>query len=595
MRRIDALAQLVGVTGIAIGHGLRDSGLVSAEFGGLVMLSMAVITLGIFLRFRWSLARQSFARRHWTTVGAGATWLFGLIVVIIVGPLLSDPNGPEIGGRRFWGLIYWSELVLGTYAISGAVRGVRKFASGGLQPALLLVFSFLFLISVGTAMLMLPVSRLDSYDEPGRHAPFHIALFTATSASCVTGLVVVDTPTYWSHFGQMVILVLFQIGGLGIMSFGAFFAVIAGRNVRLNEFKTMRELFSSGTVGSLRQLVLAVLGFTLASELIGTILLMPYWSDLPFPERLWMSTFHSVSAFCNAGFALTENSFVGSGSSWHVSGVLAGLIIVGGLGFSVLFNLFHYGLAHVRGRFRNPFVAATPHRIRLRVDTKMILITTFALLVGGCGLIFLLERTGTGEGAAISLSDAWFQSVTFRTAGFNTVDLGSLQPSTKLVAILLMLIGASPGSTGGGVKTTVFAVCILGVESVLRGRNKVEAFGRSLSETTVNRALAILFVSVVTVMTTTILLVIFEQRPELFLDHLFEATSAVGTVGVSTTVANVEGGWISTTQSLSLPSQMVIVVAMFLGRIGPLTLLLALAGNPQTVRYEFPAEAVTLG
>lgn len=595
LRRCDAVAQLTGSVAIVLGHGLRRSGIIPWEIGVIPILAMLVITLAVGARFRWSLARRTFARRHLWTCATVLSWVGGMALVTILGPILPDTNGPGPGGPRWWGYVHLSELILVIYSLHGAVLGIRNLASGGVNPAFLLVTSFLILITIGTAGLMLPVCRHIPVGEPFTGAPFLVALFTATSASCVTGLIVVDTPTYWSNVGHLLILSLFQIGGLGIMTFGAFFAAIAGRNVRLSEFATLRDLLSSEGVGDIRRLIFAILGFTFAAELIGTLGLLPLFADRPFSEQVFMSVFHSVSAFCNAGFALTENSFVGMAHLWEVSLVIPLLIIVGGLGFSVLYNVLAVVKTRLGEWLKNP-AFHTPHRrSRLRLETKLVLISTAFLLVGGCACIYLLERTGSNYEDGISLADAWFQSVTFRTAGFNTVDIGSLQPSTKLIAIFLMMIGASPGSTGGGIKTVAFAVGAVGLLTVIRGRQHVEAFGRTISETTVNRALAIVFVSMFAIMITTILLVIFEGRPDLFLDHMLEATSAIGTVGVSSTVQDVSGQMVSTTFSLSTPSRYVIILAMFLGRVGPLTLLLALAGAGKRAQYEFPTERVTLG
>ncbi len=595
LRRTDAVAQLAGTTAVVVGHGLRRSGIIPWEFGVVPIFAMLVITACVIVRFRWSLAKRSFSRRHLGTVLAVGIWVVGLILVTIFGPIIPDTNGAGPGGPRWWGYVHVSELILVTYSIAGAIGGLRKFAAGGANPAMLLVTSFLILITLGTAALMLPICRNIPLGEPQSGATFLNAFFTATSASCVTGLIVVDTPTYWSRVGQIVIMCLFQIGGLGIMTFGAFFAVIAGRNVRLSEFATLRDLLSPEGVGNVRHLIFAILGFTFLAELIGMLLLLPLFEDLPLRQRLFQSLFHAISAFCNAGFSLTENSFVGMGHLWSVSGVIAALVIIGGLGFGVLYNVSSVVWTRVLTFLKQRTFRVPRQRRRLRLETKLVLLSTFALLLGGTLSIYLLERTGPNHEAGISIFDAWFQSVTFRTAGFNTVDLGLMQPSTKLIAIFLMVIGASPGSTGGGMKTIVFAVGAVGFLTVIRGRRKVEAFGRTISETTVNRALAIVFAFMFTVMLTTILLVIFEGRPELFLDHMFEAASAVGTVGVSSTVPNGLGGFISTTFSLTTPSQYVIIMAMFLGRVGPLTLLLALAGDGQKSRYEYPTERVTLG
>jgi len=595
LRRLDGIAQLLGVSCMVIGHGLRRTGISPWEFGLPVMLAMAVITIAIWKRFHWSLARLSFTKRHFPTVAAAMIWTGGIVLITIIGPVLPDTNGPLAGGPRFWWYVHLSELILFIYSGVGLVRGLRKLTAGGINPAFLLVSSFLALITVGTLTLMLPICRNVPPSEIATGAPFQTALFTATSASCVTGLVVVDTGTYWSAVGQTVILIMFQIGGLGIMTFGAFFAAIAGRNVRLTEFATLRELLSSDSMGDIRRLIFAILGFTFTCEVIGALLLMPLWDDLPLHEQIGMSLFHSVSAFCNAGFALTDDSFVGQAHHPSVWGGLSGLIIIGGFGFAAMYNLGQLTNCKVRNFLARDQFHLPRQRKRLNLTTRFALFSTIVLLISGTIGLFLLEKTGPANSASMTIQDAWFQSVTFRTAGFNTVDLGALQPASKVLAVLFMIIGASPGSTGGGVKTVVFAVAIFGLASVLRGRDRVEAGGRTIPATLVNRALAILFVSLLTIMVTTLLLVIFERRPDLFLDHLFEATSAVGTVGVSTTITDASGHAISTTQSLSSVSRNIIVLAMLLGRVGPLTLLLALTSERAAARYNYPEERVTLG
>ncbi|MCA8994244.1 MAG: hypothetical protein KDA88_19850 [Planctomycetaceae bacterium] len=598
LRLLDAACQVIGAATVVIGHGLQPGTFSLPIPAGLIVLfTMAIISIGIAIRFQWSLARASFATRHWPTVGAALLW----VGFIVLGAIYSGIRAPATGDDFLWQ--WWSTSVLASevivviYSFFGLAHGLRKAAAGGVSPAYLLLMSFVMLILVGTAILMLPVSRKQDLATPGNEsAPLLTALFTATSASCVTGLVVEDTGVYWSRVGQVVILVLFQIGGLGIMTFGAFFAVIAGRSARVTEVATIRDLLATEALGDVRRLVLAIAGFTFGMEFLGAILLFPHFEGLPLGERLFQSMFHSVSAFCNAGFALTENSFVGDGHRWTVWGVLSGLIIIGGLGFAVLYNLLHVALGAIRSVSTGPF-AVPKRRVRMTLTAKIVLITSAMLLVGGTFAIYGLERATSTSGDPISFADCWFQSVTFRTAGFNTVELGPLQPATKLFAVLMMVIGASPGSTGGGVKTVVFAIAMLGIYSVMRGRDHVEAAGRSIPFVTVNRALAILFVSVLTVMLTTLLVVMIENRPEYFIDHLFEATSAVGTVGVSSSIpdANNPEQFISVTKSLSSGSRVVIIIAMFLGRVGPLTLLLALAGEAPAIRYEYPQERVLLG
>lgn len=599
LRRFDAACQIIGFTTLIAGHGLNPGEfLLPWQAGAVVVACMALIGVGIGIRYSWSLAQTSFRIRHWHTVWAVGLWL----ACVALGGLysLAAPVDTEVSDtqlQRFWMItVFTSELILAVYSLLGFVRGLRKAASGGVSPAYLLLLSFVLLISIGTALLMLPVCRRQDPNAAGAEsAPLLTALFTATSASCVTGLVVEDTGPYWSRAGHVVIMILFQVGGLGIMTFGAFFAVIAGRNARVSEVATIRDLLATEAMGDVRRLVLAIAGFTFGTELLGTILLLPHFSHLSFSERIFQAAFHSISAFCNAGFALTENSFVGQGHYWTVGGVLSSLIIVGGLGFAVLYNVMLVIGSYCRRLSKKPF-ASPGKKIRLTLTARIVLVTTAILLIGGTAAIYGLERIGPPKENSISLADAWFQSVTFRTAGFNTVELGELRPGTKLFGIFLMVIGASPGSTGGGVKTVVFAIAMLGLYSVMRGREQVEAGGRSIPFLTVNRALAILFVTVLTVMLTTLCIVMIENRPEYVIDHMFEATSAVGTVGVSSSVPiDGESGFQSVTKSLSSGSRLVIIIAMFLGRVGPLTLLLALAGEAPAVRYEYPQERVLLG
>ncbi|QDU40205.1 Ktr system potassium uptake protein B [Maioricimonas rarisocia] len=595
LRWVDGAAQVVGVVSVAVGHGLRNVEAYPWAFELIAVLAMASVSGGILARYRWSLRRPSFFSRHRPEVVAAALWSAGVLLAVIFGPLL--PFDESVNNSRWLAITRLSEFLIVAYALAGAIRGIRRIAARGTNPALLLVGSFVVLVALGTAALMLPRARQDTADDPDPGgAPFLVALFTSTSASCVTGLTVVDTRTYWSGFGQTVILVLFQIGGLGIMTFGGFFAVAAGRSIQLREYATLRDLLASEPMGDLRRLVLAILGFTLSCELIGAVLLWGLWPEHPWPQRLFLSLFHSVSAFCNAGFALTENSFVGMADRWQVWGALSGLIILGGFGFPSLHQLvttiplqrlfipFLY--------FREPVHQSR----RASLTSRLVLVTTIVLLAGGTLGIYMLEHSvPQSDSELISLADAWFQSVTFRTAGFNTVDLGELQPTSKLLAIALMFIGASPGSTGGGVKTVVFAITVLSVISIVRDRPNLECMHRTIPTSVANRALGILFLALATLMTVTMLLVFFEQRPGLFMDHLFEAASAVGTVGVSTTVTLPDQTVTSTTQSLSSASRVVIIVAMFLGRVGPLTFLLGMAGSPSPAEYSYPAERVTLG
>ena len=596
LRRTDAMFRTLCVAAIVISHGVWSGSDRPWQFGALVVLGMVFMATEVALRYRWSLRKPTFFIRHRSDVILAVLWVVGVVGVLILAPLIVE-RGAGVNGVRLRTVVRLSEWLMVISAISGGVRGIRSAAAGGVNPAVLLTSSFLMLIAIGTAALMLPRCRVPAPGDASVGASFFDALFTSTSASCVTGLVVVDTGTYWSRTGQAVILCLIQLGGLGIMTCGAFFAVISGRGVQLREFSTLKEILSSNHVGSIRPIIVSILILTAFAELIGALLLSGLWSDRSTADRCFMSGFHSVSAFCNAGFSLTPDSFVGRSREWQVWGVLPLLIIVGGLGFPVVWNVLQVCVRRVSRSLPRHGGFDRPVRRRLSLSSRLVLVTTAILLLGGTGSIYLLELTGAAQSGSTSLhpADAWFQAVTLRTAGFNTVDVNALQPATKLLAIAFMFVGASPCSTGGGVKTAVLALAVLGLVSTLRGRDRIECFGRSIPPMLVNRALAMLIVALATVMMTTLLLLLFERHPEHLLDYVFEATSAVGTVGLTTSIPGDDGGLISTTQSLSPPSRLVIVVAMFLGRVGPLTLMLALAGKTSTARYHYPEEPVTLG
>lgn len=584
-KRFAVLAQVLGMFAAVVMHGLQNVGhTVQLELGLLIFLTMAILSLGLGLRFRWSLIRKTFLRTNRVAIGIVFLWLGGLFLILIFAPLFPKVAGEDV--TRVTSSIFLSEICILLQVFVSVVGMVRSATAGGTNPALVLVLSFLIMITIGTALLSLPKARNPDFHSETNRDPFLTSLFTSTSATCVTGLVVEPTGEYWSRFGQTVILVLFQIGGLGIMTFGAFFAVFSGRGMPIRETVTMQNLLESDRLGDVRRLILAVLIFTFTAEFLGVVLISGMWESEN--DRWFNSVFHSVSAYCNAGFSLTKNSFVGEGHRWQVWGVMTALIIIGGLGFSVLYNL----AVVLKSRFSSielqPLFHLPKKRPRLTISSRLILITTIVLLIGGAFGYDLLENKAHAQNGASSserIQEAWFQSVTFRTAGFNTVDHGKLQPATKLFAVMLMFIGASPGSTGGGIKTICFALTVLALVSILKGRKSVEIFGRKIPDELVHRAMAILFLGMMMVLFTTLLLVMFEKSADRFLDLLFEATSAFATVGVSTGI----------TSELSVPSQIVVIATMFIGRVGPLTLLIALAGRTAEARYEYPTERVLLG
>ena len=584
LRRWENPFLAVGLLAVVMQHGVSDDAFVG-ELGFVVFLAMLVRGLRIGLDWldnenSWEFFKR-YSRRCTYTVG----WAAGILILLTFGEVL--PVWHHDG--RVEAMVGWSEMFLLISGVSRLLLFVSDLTANG-NPALVFVLSFLGLILVGTLFLMLPGSQTELAGQDDFTTRLRNAAFTSTSASCVTGLVTVSTggdEAYWTRFGQVVILGLFQIGGLGIMSLGATFTLLMGRRLAFRESAAVTEVTDAVTMKDVRGLLFSILAVTLSCEAIGALLLMPLWPELPFLERLFFGLFHAVSAFCNAGFSLTNDSFVEFATRWQVWGVLALLIIMGGLGFGTLTSLHEVARQALQERKQTSRLFANRRLVeRLSLSPRLVLTMSVLLFVGGAIGYWLLESMGSraDEPTSTRIAEAWFQSVTFRTAGFNTVDHGDLQPATKLFAIGLMFIGAAPGSTGGGVKVVSIAIIALALISIIRGRPRVECHGRTIPDQQVRLAFVIVAMGMATTMTTTLLLALFESRQAQFLNHMFEATSAYATVGVSTGI----------TGSLCPASQLTLMITMFLGRVGPLTVLIALT-HQQDVRYQYPEERVALG
>lgn len=435
-----------------------------------------------------------------------------------------------------------------------------------LKPAQVLGLGFAAVILVGAALLTLPAASAAHV-----RTPFINALFTATSATCVTGLIVVDTGSYWSVFGQLVILTLIQVGGLGIMTMATLFALMIGRRITFRERILIQEAIGQLNVAGVVRLTKYILVSTLAIEGTGALILFLRWlRDLPPGRAAYFGVFHAISAFCNAGFDLWGNSLVRFVDDVTINLVMGGLIIIGGLGFYVLADIWQ------NRRFD-----------RLNLHSKLVIKTT-ALLIGvGTVLLYLLEMRNPATLASLSLKGkllaAWFAAVTPRTAGFNSINVAAMTDAGLFLTIILMFIGASPGSTGGGIKTTTFATLVLAVWATVTGKAEVETFQRRLAREVVDRALAIAMMSVMLVASATLILV--ATQPARFLVLLFEATSAFGTVGLSMGV----------TPSLTTLGKMLIIFLMYAGRVGPLTLAMAIAVRRGSTSIRLPEDRVVVG
>ncbi|HUP01790.1 MAG TPA: TrkH family potassium uptake protein [Gemmatimonadota bacterium] len=442
-----------------------------------------------------------------------------------------------------------------------------------IDPALLLIGSFAGLIAVGTALLSLPVSWAG-----GRSIGVIDALFTATSAVCVTGLITLDTARAWSPFGQAVILGLIQVGGLGLLTFATFFMLLFGRPLSLSQRGVLARSHGKLTRVEVRGLLIRIVTYALTIEAVGAVILAGFFArDAGLASGIWQGAFHAVSGFCNAGFSLFSTNLEAYAGSWVVNLTIMALVVLGGISFIVITDV----------------EAWLRRRRRLALHSKVVLATTAVLIAGAAAIFYAFEYRNVLDGRPRSeaLLITLFQSVTPRTAGFNTVPYGELTNATLMLTLILMFVGGSPGSTAGGVKTSTVAILFGVLRSRARGMRHATLFRRSVPEPVVGEAIAIVLLSVLLVMGMTFALQWTELRhlahPGVrgeFLSLNFEAVSAFGTVGLS----------MGETPGLKSASKIVIVLLMFIGRLGPLTLALAL-GRRRRVDYYYAEEAVLVG
>jgi trk system potassium uptake protein len=446
-------------------------------------------------------------------------------------------------------------------------RLLRVFAPQ--HPAQVIVAAFAAAVTVGTALLMLPVSR-----NGPEGAPFLDALFTSTSAVCVTGLITVDTPVYWSPFGKAVILALIQVGGFGVMSFGTLLGVLLARRLGLRSRLSAAAETKSTGFGDVRQVLLGVLAISLIVEVIlAGILAARFVSGYGYTlERaLWHGVFHSVSSFNNAGFALYTDSLIGfAGDPW-ICLPIAAAVIIGGLGFPVLFEL--------RRQYRRP--------IHWSMNTKLVLVGTGVLLTSGTAFLTAVEWSNPATLGGLRPGErvlaGFFQSVITRTAGFNSLDIAQMHPVSWLGMDILMFIGGGPAGTAGGLKITTFGVLFFILVTELRGGTAVNIFGKRLSRAVHRQAITVVLLAIALVVSSTMFLMLITDFGH---DRiLFEVISAFATVGLSTGI----------TAGLPPAGQVVLILLMFIGRLGPVTLGAALALRERPLLFEYPKERPLIG
>lgn len=440
-----------------------------------------------------------------------------------------------------------------------------------IQPGQIIIVGFALTILAGTLLLMLPIAS-----RHGRGTEFLDALFTSTSAVCVTGLVVFDTFTHWSMFGQLVILLLVQVGGMGVVTMAIAIFMITGRKIGLNERFLMQESISAPQMGGIVRMTGFIIKAAALMEGVGALILAArFCPTMGLAKGLWFGIFHSVTAFCNAGFDLMgEGGEFSSLTSYEndpvVNLTIMLLIIIGGIGFfvwnDVKTNLWHF------------------HSYRLQ--TKLVLVTTVCLLAVPAVLFYFGEFSDSRWGLESFSQRFWasaFQAVTPRTAGFNTVDLGLVSEPALMLIIILMLVGGSPGSTAGGFKTTTLAAMVLSIRTVFRKQERIQCFGRRLPTDILKNAMAIFTLYLILFLTGGVLICVIEDIP--LTTALFEAASAIGTVGLT----------LGLTPTLEAESQIILIFLMYFGRVGGLTMIYALQGSHAPVMAQLPKEKITIG
>ena len=436
-------------------------------------------------------------------------------------------------------------------------------------------FGFLAVITLGTILLMLPFSTATgNWNSPV------VALFTATSAVCVTGLAVVDTGTDFSFSGQLVILVLAQVGGLGYMTFTTFLIMLTGRRFDLRHKIAIQQALDRREMEGSGNIIRSIIAGTLIFEITGIfLLLLVFVPEFGWDKGLWYAIFHSISAWNNAGFSLFSNSLVDYNSSALLVFTISGLVIFGGIGYQVILEMFFW----LRDRLRR-----NPRNIVLSLDYKVAVSTTLFLLFLGLLGFFLVEVRNSETLRNLSIRSqflaAWFQSMTTRTAGFNSIDIGGMTTAGLFITIAFMFVGASPGGTGGGMKTTTIRVLTSCTKSILQGKEEVLLYERRIAVSLILKAVGVIVGSVTAVIICTILISLTDPTFD-FIQILFEVVSAYATVGLSTGI----------TSDFSIWGKLILILTMYMGRVGVLLLMSAVLGDPKPSNVHYPEEDLLVG
>ena len=585
LRLIDAItyfASLLLIAGVIYEHGFRisfeDISYLNALYKGVWIVFLISVTSHLLLEYRDT-------KKNFKSVA----WILSILLYLTLVPVIFYE--PDVGAVRYVWLALDSKvyhvILLLLLSLLQLSNGIVRLLGKRTNPSLILASSFFLIILIGTGLLLLPRSTYNGISWVD-------ALFTATSATCVTGLVSVDVPSTFTTEGLIIIILLIQIGGLGVMTLTSFFAMFFMGNTSLYNQLVVRDMVSSDSLGSLLSTLLYILGFTLVIETGGMIALflnIHGTLGMSLEGELAFAAFHSISAFCNAGFStllgnLGNPALMEGHNLLYIT--ISVLIILGGIGFPILVNfksIISYYLKRFYRilRYRKPERHRIPHLYNL--NTKIVLIMTFLLLIIGTVTIAIFDWNHAFAG--MSMTDKWvqafFNATCPRTAGFTSVGLSTFSVQTILLMILLMFIGGASQSTAGGVKVNAFAVIILNLWAILRGNERVEVFGRELSSDSIRRSNATMLMYLVMLFLGVFVLSILE--PELSILALtFECTSALSTVGSS----------LDATPLLSNPSKLIVSFLMFVGRVGMITLLLGIIRQKKVVKYRYPSDNIII-
>jgi potassium uptake TrkH family protein len=546
------------------------------------LLSVNKVFFGVFIvnyiaKLIYEPDRKAFLRQTWFEAALLLLILYDVISLYIfkfpiIGELFSyleiDPLSPRYA--------FFIQFFLILLVAIETIKSARNLGKLPIKPGGLFVLSFLLLIAIGTGLFSLPAITTE-----GESMRFIDALFTSASASCVTGLIVVDTATFFNFKGHVLILFLIQIGGLGIISFATFFATFYKKGVGVKHQFAIQQIFDSDSLSGSYGLLRKVFVYTISIEAASAFVIYMLWGDYEFADggKVFFSIFHAISAFCNAGFSLFTNGLMEEGISnkYILHFAFAVIIFFGSLGFPAMRDMFEF--KNLKDRLSKPWK-------KWKLSTQIAFYSSIVLIVFGGVVFYALEKNGVLKGidtfpAAVT---AVFQSVVTRTAGFNTIDIGSLGIPALVIFIFLMFIGASSGSTGGGIKTSTFVVIFAAMWGIIRGRKLISFGRRTISHDLIYKAFAIFVFSATFVFICTFILSLIEPQIPI-MNLLFEEVSAFATVGLSTGI----------TAQLSDASKVILIISMFVGRVGILTLAFALSSEVGTNAYKYPNSHIMIG